>query len=110
MFGGPRIPEIGVAELPDGAFILDVREDDEWQAGRIDGAVHVPLMTVPDRLGEIPQDRPVVVVCRVGGRSAQATHYLIQAGHDAVNLGGGMMAWAAAGRPMIGDGPDPYVV
>jgi rhodanese-related sulfurtransferase len=110
MFGGPRIPEIGPHEIASDAFLLDVREDDEWQAGRIDGAVHVPLMTLPERLDDLPRDRQIVVVCRVGGRSAQATGYLLQQGWDAINLGGGMAAWEAAGRPMTADGDDPYVL
>lgn len=99
----PVVPEIDVAEaarrLEAGAVVLlDVREDDEWQAGHAAQAVHVPLgKLAADR---VPTDRPVVVVCRSGNRSAHATAVLAAAGHEACNLTGGMRAWAAAGRPV----------
>lgn len=102
------VPEVDVAHLaavPSGdVVVVDVREDDEWEAGHIDGAVHIAMMDVPGRLDEFPGDRQVLVVCRVGGRSAQVTGYLRSEGRDAVNLAGGMMAWAAAGRPMVSEG------
>lgn len=109
------IPEVDVSgvpvDLPEALAVLDVREDAEWAAGHIDGARHIPLMEVPVRMGELPLDRQVLVVCRVGGRSAQATTYLQAQGVDAVNLAGGMVAWARAGRPMVTDRPgDPHVV
>jgi rhodanese-related sulfurtransferase len=66
--------------------------------------VHVPLMQVPRRLDDIPDDRPVLVVCRVGSRSAQATGFLQAHGRDAVNLAGGMVSWHRAGLPMVCDG------
>lgn len=104
----PEIPEIdpsGVPdELPAGVVVLDVREDDEWAAGHIPGAQHVPLQQVPHRLGELTPDARVLVVCKVGGRSAQATAYLRAHGFDAINLAGGMQAWQAARRPMEADG------
>lgn len=107
----PEVDVVGVpSELPPALTVLDVREDDEWQAGHIDGAVHIPLMQVPARITELPADRQVLVVCRVGNRSARATAYLQAQGVDAVNLSGGMMAWARAGRPVVSDGPsEPYV-
>ena len=93
-----------VNEVPDGAFLLDVREDDEWTAGHIPGAVHVPMMEVPARTDELPDDRDVVVVCRVGSRSAQVVAYLHQQGWTrAINLDGGMTSWDAAGRPMVSE-------
>ncbi|GIJ51476.1 sulfurtransferase [Virgisporangium aliadipatigenens] len=100
------VPAVGPAQVPQDAFLLDVREPDEWAAGRAPGAVHVPMMQIPQRTAEIPTDREVVVVCRVGGRSGQVVHYLRQQGFDnVVNLDGGMYAWAAAGRPVVdGDG------
>lgn len=101
------IPETTVAELPndlpDGLLVLDVREDDEWRAGHIEGATHIPMMDVPGRLAEVPVDQPVLVVCRVGSRSGQVTGFLGAQGRDARNLAGGMYAWAAAGRPMVGE-------
>ena len=87
-----------------GAFLLDVREDDEWEAGHAPEAVHVAMGLVPDRLDEIPTDRTVVCVCRVGGRSgAVAGQPWPDAGFDVRNLGGGMLAWEAAGLPVVTD-------
>ena len=103
-----EVPSVTVAELPAGAVLLDVREDVEWQAGHIEGAVHIPMNEVPQRLahdpGPITPDAAVVVTCKVGGRSAHVTAWLRQQGYDAVNLEGGMLAWDAAGRPMVADG------
>ena len=97
--------------LPDELTVLDVREPIEWQHGRIDGAVHIPLGQLTQRVDEVKHGGQVLVVCKVGGRSAQATAYLQQLGFDALNLDGGMLEWSAAGRPMVGDGAgDPLVV
>jgi rhodanese-related sulfurtransferase len=90
------------AELIDsGALLLDVREPEEWEAGHVPGASFVPLGSLPLRLGELPTDRRIVVMCRVGGRSAVATEALVLAGLDAVNLAGGIVAWAAEERPVV---------
>ena len=86
--------------LPDGLVVLDVREPEEWAAGHIAGAVHVPLQTLPERIDELDPQAPTLVVCHLGGRSAQATAWLSSQGHDVVNLAGGMDAWEAAGRPV----------
>lgn len=91
------------AELPSDLVVLDVREDDEWQAGHIEDALHIPLMQVPQRLSELPEDGRLLVVCKVGGRSAQATVFLRAQGRDAVNLAGGLLAWERARRPMVAD-------
>jgi rhodanese-related sulfurtransferase len=104
----PDVPSVEPAGVPVDARILDVREPDEWDAGHIDGALHIPLADLPGRVGELPADEDLVVVCRTGGRSGRATAWLVQNGYDAVNLDGGMGAWAAAGRPMVsetGDAP-----
>ena len=82
--------------------VVDVREVDEWngELGRIPGARHVPLGQLRARLGELPRDRPVVAVCRSGGRSAEASLILEQAGFSrAANLSGGMIRWHALGLP-----------
>jgi rhodanese-related sulfurtransferase len=110
-----EVPTIEVSQVPDplpaGVSVLDVREPVEWQHGRIEGAVHVPLTQLPDRLDEIPDDHQLLVVCKVGGRSAQATAFLREKGFEAINLAGGMIDWADAGRPMVGDGEGaPLVV
>jgi len=100
-----RVPGIEAGDVPADAYLLDVREDEEWAAGHAPGATHLPMMQVPARLDEIPVDRDVVVVCRVGGRSAEVVAYLHHLGRDnAVNLNGGMVAWARAGRPMMSEG------
>ncbi|AOW87973.1 MULTISPECIES: rhodanese-like domain-containing protein [Streptomyces] len=105
------MPTVGVEDLKDGDFLLDVREDDEWQAGHAAGALHIPLSEFVARYGELaeaaPQDGRVHVLCRVGGRSAQATMYLVQQGVDAVNVDGGMQEWAAAGRAVVDDKGEP---
>ncbi len=95
------------ADLPDGLFVLDVREDDEWRAGHIDGATHIPMREVPGRLDEIPAGDQVLVVCRSGARSARVTGFLQAQGRDAVNLAGGLQAWSLAGRGMMSDTEAP---
>lgn len=106
----PSVPSVTVTEVPQGAYVVDVREDDEWVAGHIEGALHIPLGDVPVRYGEIDADTPVYVVCRSGGRSSRAVAWLSQNGVDAVNVDGGMGAWADAGRPMVSEtGAVPFV-
>jgi rhodanese-related sulfurtransferase len=110
-----EVPTIEVAQVPDpipeGVTVLDVREPIEWQYGHIDGAVHIPLTQIPSRAEELPVDQQLLVVCKVGGRSAQATAFLREKGFEAVNLAGGMIDWSEAGRPMVADGDvDPLVV
>lgn len=80
--------------------LLDVREDAEWAAGRIEGARHIPLAELPGRLGELDRNRPVVALCRSGNRSGQAAQYLRQAGLSAQNMDGGLKRWAGDGLPV----------
>ena len=82
------------------AFILDVREHEEVAQARVDGAYHIPLAALPERLGEVPRDRTVYVMCALGGRSARATQYLEQQGVDAVNIDGGITEWHRVGLPV----------
>ncbi len=96
-------PEECRALVDGGAFLLDVREDDEWHAGHASEAVHVAMGLVAERLDEIPTDRTVVCVCRVGGRSGAVAGTLADAGFDVRNLGGGMLAWEATGLPVVTD-------
>ncbi|MEE6294996.1 rhodanese-like domain-containing protein [Georgenia wangjunii] len=96
--------------VPAGAVVLDVREQDEWDAGHVPGATHIPLGELPARTADVPE-ADLVVVCRSGGRSARATAWLTQAGFDARNLDGGMKAWERAGLPITrDDGGEPTVV
>jgi rhodanese-related sulfurtransferase len=109
------VPTVSVDEVPPDAVILDVREDEEWVAGHIDGATHVPMNRVPNMVAydpqALPSGAPVVVVCRMGGRSAHVTAWLAAHGYEARNLSGGMLAWAQAGRPMASEtGAPPSVV
>jgi rhodanese-related sulfurtransferase len=103
------VPVISVGQVRDDDLLLDVREDDEWAEGRAPAAVHVPLSEVPARLAELPRGRRIAVVCRVGGRSAQAAAYLQVQGYDAHNVDGGMLAWQSAGLPLVGDASPPVV-
>ncbi|GLY26745.1 rhodanese-like domain-containing protein [Kineosporia sp. NBRC 101731] len=97
-----QVPSVDPTQVPAEAAIVDVREPDEWQAGHISGAVHIPLMELPARTGDLPEG-DVYVICRSGGRSARAVAWLEQNGFEAVNVSGGMGAWQAAGREMVSD-------
>ncbi len=103
--------QVTVDEIPEGAKILDVREDMEWEVGHIDGAQHIPLGEIPARYGEVPLDEDVYIICRSGGRSLRATAYLQDAGFDPVNVIGGMGAWQDAEKPMVSEsGETPRVM
>lgn len=95
-----------VAELQrrGGVQLVDVREDHEWDAGRIPGARHVGLSELTAEASSISRDAPVVFICRVGGRSTMAAQAFRRAGYDAYSLDGGMLAWASRGLPMEPDG------
>ena len=101
--------EIGpawVEEHPRAAQIVDVRERSEFDGplGHIDGARHIALGELVARQGELDRERPVVLVCRSGSRSAQASHLLAKAGfRDVANLAGGMLRWRAQGHPVEGE-------
>jgi rhodanese-related sulfurtransferase len=103
---------VSATDVPHGAYLLDVREDDEWAAGHAPGAHHLPMQDVPARMGEVPMDDDVYVICRSGGRSAQVTAYLLANGFDQVrNVDGGMRAWAAADRPLeAAGGESPRII
>ena len=103
----PEVPSVHPSELdptspvPDESTLLDVREQDEWDAGHAAGAVHIPLGDLPARYGELDADAPVLVMCHSGGRSARATQWLTEAaGLEATNVDGGIVAWQAAGLPI----------
>jgi rhodanese-related sulfurtransferase len=75
-----------------------VRQADEYEAAHVPGAVLIPLDQLGDRQDELPRDRPLLVICRSGGRSAAAVRALAAAGYDATNVAGGTLAWIAAGQ------------
>ena len=95
------VPDVDVPEakrrVDAGALVLDVREADEWTVGHVADSTWIPMTAIPARYGELPTDRPMVVVCRVGSRSGRVAEALRGAGYDAVNLAGGLEAWHAAG-------------
>ena len=111
MPGHHSVPAVSAAEVESDAYLLDVREADEWVAGHAPGAHHIPMMEIPSRLDEVPEVGDVVVVCRVGARSAQVVAYLRAGGRENVrNLDGGLIAWTVAGRPLVSeDGRAPEV-
>ncbi|WP_017925755.1 MULTISPECIES: rhodanese-like domain-containing protein [unclassified Thioalkalivibrio] len=87
----------------DDSLVLDVREDNEIASGRIGGAKHIPVGSLQKRMDDIAKykDKPVVVYCRSGNRSAMAASQLTAAGfQDVVNLQGGIQAWQSAGMPI----------
>jgi rhodanese-related sulfurtransferase len=112
--GSVTVPEIGPLDaselISQGAYLLDVRESDEWHAGRALKAQHIPLGELNERYAEIPRDEIVVVCCRSGGRSAMAAAGLISLGYDARNLTGGMQAWEKAELLLIDASGAPGVV
>ena len=86
----------------DGAAVLDVREPDEWAVSRIEGARHIPLGSLEDRLSEVPRDVPVLAYCGGGFRSASAASVLERHGIESVmSIRGGFSAWADAGQPVV---------
>jgi rhodanese-related sulfurtransferase len=101
-------PSIDVAEAerrlredPTRPLLIDVREPNEFAAVRAPGAVLLPTSTFANRVGELPTDRPLLVICHVGGRSAAVTGFLSRSGRaDVTNVAGGMDAWQRAGLPV----------
>jgi adenylyltransferase/sulfurtransferase len=95
-------PEEAQSRIAGGAYLLDVRNPDEWARGRIAGATLVPLPELSGRIEEIPADREIVVYCRSGPRSNLACQLLAAAGHPRVaNLRGGILAWADSIDPSL---------
>ena len=87
--------------------LLDVRDADEWAAGHIEGALHIPMGEITARQRELAADRPIVTVCRSGNRAAAVTDALKRVGYDAETLDGGMKAWAAEGLPFAASSAQP---
>ena len=85
-----------------GGQLIDVRTEAEVAQGVIVGAIHIPLHLLPLRATDILQDRPVVIYCRSGARSAQACAFMASKGYENMhNLAGGIMAWARSGNALI---------
>jgi rhodanese-related sulfurtransferase len=100
------VPEMTVAEVRAalaGAtppLILDIREQYEWNQVHIAGALHIPMNRVPERLADLPTDRPIAVICAHGSRSYGVTHFLCEQGVDAWNVKGGITQWHVQGGPV----------
>lgn len=110
MNAGRQVRVVPAADVPDGAWLLDVREPEEWTAGHVPDARHIPLGQINTRSDEIPRDETIYVICRSGVRSERVALALTGAGWQAVNVAGGMQDWSAAGKPMIAEsGAAPVV-
>ena len=103
----PTVPEeVSVSQARDKreqrAFILDVRQPEEWNQAHIPGATLIPLGQLEKRMDELPKDKEIVIICRSGGRSAMARDILIDRGFKRVtSVEGGMNAWQDAGYPTV---------
>ena len=98
-------PEQAERALADGqARVIDVREEYEWDAGRIDGAQHIELERLASLSDELPKDTTLIFHCRLGARSAMAAEAFRGAGFDAWSMAGGLERWAQEGRPLTPEG------
>lgn len=95
-------PEEAQRRVADGALLIDVREQDEWEEAHVAEARHIPLAELAVRVAELPKDRDVVLMCHSGGRSARARTFLAMQGFERVyNLDGGIVAWIQRGLPVV---------
>ncbi|MCR5980004.1 rhodanese-like domain-containing protein [Gordonia jinghuaiqii] len=99
----PTVPAADAVRLvADGALIVDVRRDFEWNRVHIPGAVHMPLEVLPERCLELPEDTLLIAFCTGGIRSAGAANLLVENGFEAANMSGGLIGWRAAGGDLTG--------
>lgn len=107
----PFVPEMDAAylrsalALSPAPFVLDIREPFEWRQVRMPGALHIPMNSIPDRLDDLPRDRPIAVMCAHGNRSYGVTAYLREQGFDAHNLTGGITRWRIEGGEVEAGAP-----
>jgi rhodanese-related sulfurtransferase len=92
------------------SWLLDVREPIEWEVGHAPAAHHVPMGSLQERLGEVPEDAHILVICRSGARSARVTSALLGAGYSASNVRGGMESWRDAGGDIVRSDGTPGAV
>jgi rhodanese-related sulfurtransferase len=92
-----------IARVAGGSYLVDVREQDEWDRGHAPTAHLLPMSVFQERLSELPEGEPLLVICHSGMRSARATKALVDAGYDAVSVVGGMEAWSSAGGEVVKD-------
>lgn len=101
-------PALAYQKYKAGAFFLDVRQPEEYAAGYIPNSTLIPLDELESRLDELPRDKEIVVVCRSGGPSQEGRDILLKNGFTSVySMDGGVIAWAYAGFPFIGEVPVP---
>ena len=86
------------------AQVVDVREQYEWDEGRIEGTIHIPISSLGQERNKVDAGRPVIFSCRVGGRSMMAAQAFRAAGYDAYSMAGGILLWDDQRRPMIPEG------
>jgi rhodanese-related sulfurtransferase len=89
-----------------GTLLLDVREQDEWDRGHAPQATLIPMSQLTERVGELPDDAPILVICHSGVRSLRVTEALSAAGYTVVNVLGGMTAWQSAGGELVAEGSE----
>jgi rhodanese-related sulfurtransferase len=99
-----NIPAIDIHEaktrVDNGALLVDVREQHEFDEARIPGSILIPLSQFQARFEELPKDKEIVMQCRSGARSGQSTEFLLNNGYtNVVNMAGGILAWQEAGLP-----------
>lgn len=104
-----RVNAATAAQLQrDGAVLLDVREQSEWSAGRAPRARHIPFGQLGSRMSrELSISKTILVICRSGRRSSRAASILRRAGYTAIDVKGGLIAWQAAGLPVVASGGRP---
>ena len=84
-----------------GAMLIDVRESSEYRSGHAPGARHISVQIIERRLGEIPKERQIIVVCQSGMRSQRAAEILSSNGYQVLNVSGGMIGWQRAGLKVV---------
>ncbi|MEU5714662.1 rhodanese-like domain-containing protein [Streptomyces sp. NPDC020403] len=97
--------DVFAAALAGGAFVIDVREPDEYAAGHVPGVHSAPLSTFGSALGALPAGRQMYVICASGNRSLRAAEHLATRGVDALSVAGGTAGWARSGRPLVSGSP-----
>jgi rhodanese-related sulfurtransferase len=98
-----QVPEL----VAQGAILVDVRTSAEWKAGHVKGARHMPLTKLAAGIATLPSDRPIILACRSGHRSARATAMVRARGLQGINLVGGLAGWARAGGELVASGGRP---
>ena len=103
---------VAPTEVPEGAYLIDVREQGEWDAGHAPDAHHLPASSLLENLDKLPEDdQDLYIVCRTGGRSFQVAQWLNNNGFDAINVSGGMDLWLESDLPVVADGDgEPTII